>query len=145
MAGTYRRTRARDLVDRAMAALARIGIAPGGVASLTVVGRTSGEPRTVPVTPIIVDGREYLVAPYGPVGWVQNLRAAGEAVLQRRRRTDRVMARELDAATAAPVLKRYVQKIPVVRPHVSAGPDDPVSAFEAIAALHPVFEITRGG
>ena len=63
-------------IDRMMVALARRGMAPGGVLSLTVVGRTSGAERTVPVTPVVVDGREYLVAPYGHVGWVHNLRAA---------------------------------------------------------------------
>lgn len=123
-----------------MAWLARRGITPGGVASLTVVGRTSGEPRTVPVTPIAVDGLDYLVAPYGPVSWVHNLRAARVATLQQGRRVQRIEAREVtDAATAARVLQRYVQKTPVVRPVVAAGPEEPLQAFEAIVAEHPVF------
>lgn len=142
MAGTYRITPLRRRVDRIMAALGRRGIAPGGVASLTVAGRSSGEPRTVPVTPIVVEGRRYLVAPYGPVGWVRNLRAAGEATLQRGSRTERIRAEELDARTAAPVLRAYVRRVPVVRPHVAAAPDADVAAFETIAPRHPVFAIT---
>ncbi len=42
---------------------------------LTTTGRTSGEPRQVPVSPIAMGGQEYLVSPYGNVGWVHNARA----------------------------------------------------------------------
>jgi len=142
MAGTYRTTPLRRRIDRAMAALGRRGIAPGGNAALTVVGRRSGERRTVPVTPIVVDGRRYLVAPYGPVGWVQNLRAADDAVLERGRRAERIRAEELSPQAAAPVLREYVRRVPIVRPHVAADPDADVPAFAAIAADHPVFAIT---
>lgn len=142
MPGTYRSTPLRRRVDRIMAALARRGLAPGGIASLTVPGRSSGEPRTVPVTPVTVDGRRHLVAPYGPVAWVLNLRSSGTGVLRRGRRTERVRAEELDPAAAAPVLKRYVQRVPVVRPHVAAKPDDDLAAFERIAHRHPVFVLS---
>lgn len=125
-----------------MAALGRRGLAPGGVASLTVAGRSTGAARTVPVTPIVWDGRRYLVAPYGPVGWVHNLRAAGEGLLQRGPRAERVRAVELDPRAAAPVLRAYVRRVPIVRPHVAAGPDDDLGAFEAIAPRHPVFALT---
>lgn len=143
MAGTYRLTPFRRAIDRMMAALARRGIAPFGVASLTVPGRASGEPRTVPVTPLALDGREYLVAPYGPVGWVQNLRAAQTATLRMRGRSSRIATTEVTAPEAAPVLKRYVERTPIVRPHVGVAPDAPVAEFEAIAPRHPVFLIRR--
>ena len=141
MAGTYKTTPIRRRIDRIMAALGRRGIAPAGISALTVVGRSSGEPHTVPVTPVTVAGRRYLVAPYGPVGWVQNLRAAGEATLERGSRRERIRVEELPPAAAAPVLKHYVQQIPIVRPHVEAAPDADVTAFEAIADRHPVFAI----
>ena len=38
---------------------------PGGVATLTVVGRRSGHPQHVPVLPVAVAEVEYLVCPYG--------------------------------------------------------------------------------
>ncbi|GAA3656730.1 nitroreductase family deazaflavin-dependent oxidoreductase [Microbacterium marinilacus] len=136
---SYRITPFRRWVDRIMAALGRRGVAPGGVSALTVAGRRSGEPRTVPVTPVEVGGRRYLVAPYGPVEWVRNLRAAGEATLQRGAQAERIRVTELDADAAAPVLKHYVQRIAIVRPHVAAAPDADVSEFAAIASHHPVF------
>lgn len=127
-----------------MRALAKAGIAPGGAVLLSVRGRTSGQPRSTPVTPIAVGGSLYLIAPYGAVDWVRNLRAAGEATIERGR-THRIRATELAPAEAAPVLRRYVQKVPIVRPYVSAGPDASLAAFEAIAADHPVFRIERIG
>ena len=46
---------------------------------------------------------------------------------------------------AAAVLRAYVRRIPIVRPHVEAGPHDDLAAFAAIAARHPVFVIERIG
>ncbi|WP_345751294.1 nitroreductase family deazaflavin-dependent oxidoreductase [Microbacterium rhizophilus] len=143
MTDTYNGTPVRRRIDRIMAALARRGIAPGGITSLTVAGRRSGEPRTVPVTPVVVGGRRYLVAPYGPVGWVRNLRVVGEATLQRGADAERIRAEELGPEAAAPVLKHYVQQIPIVRSRFpTAPPDADLAAFAAVAHDHPVFAIT---
>jgi len=142
MAGTYKTTPLRRRIDRIMAALGRRGLAPAGISALTVAGRRSGLPHTVPVTPITVDGRRYIVAPYGPVGWVKNIRAAGEATLERGRRAERIRVEELPPEAAAPVLREYVRLVPIVRPHVAAAPDADLSAFAAVAPRHPVFAIT---
>ena len=97
----------------------------------------------MPVTPVVVDGRRYLVAPYGPVDWVLNLRAAGEGVLQRGSRAERFRAEELGPDAAAPVLKHYVQQVPIVRSQFpTAPPDADLAAFAAVARDHPVFAIT---
>ena len=44
--------------------MSRLGLSFGGESPvvLTVPGRTSGRERSTPVTPMIVDGREYVVA-----------------------------------------------------------------------------------
>jgi deazaflavin-dependent oxidoreductase (nitroreductase family) len=75
---------------------------------LTVRGRRSGQPRTTPVVVIEQDGRRYLVSPYGIVDWVRNLRAAGEAVLTRGRREEKVQATELPGNEAALALKKLL-------------------------------------
>src|SRR5437660_10896577 len=54
---------------------------------LTVRGRKSGQPRTVPVAIIKRNGKRYVGSPYGIVNWVRNLRAAGEVILTRGRRS----------------------------------------------------------
>lgn len=137
----YRPNRAVKAVNAVMRRLARVGIAPRTVV-LTVRGRTSGEPRSTLVTPIGHGGRVWLVAPYGTVGWVRNLRAAGELTLSRGRTTRRFTAREATPDEAGPVLKRYVKVAPLVLPYFAARAHDPVDAFVTEAARHPVFELT---
>jgi hypothetical protein len=94
------------------------------------------------VVPVELDGRRWLVAPYGPVSWVLNARAAGRVQLARRRAVRTFGVREVtDPREAAPVLHRYVQIAPATRPYFSADRTDPVDAFLADAADHPVFEL----
>jgi deazaflavin-dependent oxidoreductase (nitroreductase family) len=110
---------------------------------LTVRGRKSGQPHTVLVLLVEQDGERFLVAPYGVVQWVRNLRAAGTATLTRGRRSETISVRELEAKEAAPVLKQYLL-LPVsagVRAYFDATKDSPLEAFEREAARHPVFQI----
>jgi len=46
-------------------------------------------------------GQRWLISSYGQVNWVRNLRAAGEATLQRGRQTERICAVELSAREVA--------------------------------------------
>jgi deazaflavin-dependent oxidoreductase (nitroreductase family) len=48
---------------------------------LTVRGRRSGRPRTVPLAMLQLDGAWFVQACFGETGWVANLRAAGEATV----------------------------------------------------------------
>src|SRR4051794_27670091 len=68
---------------------------------LTVPGRTSGVPRTVPVAVIEVDDRRFVQSPFGEVNWVRNLRAAGEAIITTGRDRQAVDAIELEPDAAA--------------------------------------------
>jgi deazaflavin-dependent oxidoreductase (nitroreductase family) len=109
-----------------------------------VRGRKSGKPHTVLVLLVEQDGQRWLVAPYGVVQWVRNLRAAGTATLSRGRRSETIAVRELPAQQAAPVLKQYLL-LPVsaaVRSSFQATKDSPLEAFEREAPRHPVFLIT---
>jgi deazaflavin-dependent oxidoreductase (nitroreductase family) len=122
--------------------LARLGVGP--LALLTTTGRRTGRPHTVPVVPIEHDGRRWLVAPYGPVGWVHNVRVDPHVTLRRGRRTERGTAREVGPEAAGPVLRRYVQVATRARGSFSADVDAPVAAFTAEADRHPVFELHAG-
>lgn len=138
MAKQYRVTRWVRTVNAAMSLLARRGKGPAS--ELTVVGHRSGEPRTVPVTPIEVDGSRYLVAPYGAVGWVHNLRAAGEGTLARNGSSTRITVEECAADEAGKVLELYYVDLKrIVGPYFDV-PDEPTTEdFTAVAADHPVF------
>jgi deazaflavin-dependent oxidoreductase (nitroreductase family) len=125
-----------------LTALLRAGVKMGTTSLLTVRGRKSGQPHTVPVVLVEQDGQRWLVAPYGVVQWVRNIRAAGTAMLTRGRRSETISVTELPAQEAAPVLKQYLLHVSGgVRSYFDARKDSPVEAFEREAPRHPVFQI----
>jgi deazaflavin-dependent oxidoreductase (nitroreductase family) len=71
------------------------GIPMGPNVLVTIRGRKSGLPRTTPLTIVAFSGRRWLMAPFGEVDWVRNLRAARRATITVRRRTEEVTAVEL--------------------------------------------------
>ena len=95
--------------------LALVGLGKSYLHILTVTGRTSGVARSVPVDVMVIGGERYLVAPYGEVNWVRNLRVAEKAELRRGRSTGTYDAVELDAAHAVPVIREYVRLVPVTK------------------------------
>ena len=123
--------------------LLRAGVKIGRMSLLTVRGRKSGQPRTTPVWLAEYDGHRFLVSTYGQTNWVRNLRAAGEAILTRGRRSERIAVVEVGAKEAAPVLRYFVSTVPaVVRPSFDVTPASPLSTFEQEVARHPVFRVT---
>jgi deazaflavin-dependent oxidoreductase (nitroreductase family) len=107
-----------------------------------VPGRRTGKPYSTPVTLVEENGERWLVAPYGEVSWVKNARAAGKVTLRRGSRSETVRIIELAPLEAAPVLKKYVTRVPVVRPFFDVTPQSDIKYFIAEAPRHPVFRIT---
>ncbi|WP_026875424.1 nitroreductase family deazaflavin-dependent oxidoreductase [Jiangella gansuensis] len=141
MAKMYRTTALRRAGNAAITVALRAGVAPSAYALLTVAGRRTGQPRTTPVRVMRSGGQRWLVAPYGVVDWVRNVRAAGRVTLTRGRRSDTYVTVECDAAQSGPVLKRYARLEPVTRPYFDAKPADPPERFAAEAGRHPVFRL----
>jgi deazaflavin-dependent oxidoreductase (nitroreductase family) len=94
--------------------MSRLGMSFGGESPvvLTVPGRKSGRERSTPVTPMTVDGKQYVVAGFPGADWVANARAAGQATVARGRHTQRVRMVELSAADARPILRVFPQEVP---------------------------------
>ncbi|QTI67553.1 nitroreductase family deazaflavin-dependent oxidoreductase [Gordonia polyisoprenivorans] len=86
------------------------GFSLAGAQTLTVIGRTSGAPQSIPVNPLVLDGVEYLVAVRGVTQWVRNARAAGVGELRRGRRSRRVALLEVPATERAAIIRRYLDK-----------------------------------
>jgi deazaflavin-dependent oxidoreductase (nitroreductase family) len=141
VAATYRLGAARRLANALIRGLLRLGLGPPRTYLLTVPGRKTGRPFTTPVTLVESNERRWLVAPYGEVSWVRNVRAAGRATLARGRRSESVTVTPLGPADSAPVLRRYITEIPITRPYFDVRPDSPIEAFVAEAPRHPVFLI----
>jgi hypothetical protein len=73
--------------------------------------------------------------------WVRNVRAAGGMVTIRHGRARPRHLAEVPVAERAPILKRYLQKVPGARPHIPLDRNAPLAEFEAIAATYPVFRV----
>jgi deazaflavin-dependent oxidoreductase (nitroreductase family) len=124
--------------------LQRLGMSPGGMYFLTVVGRRSGKPRVTPVTPLTVDGERYVVGGFPGADWVKNARAAGSGTLEHGRQKEAVRLVELPVDEARPVLRAFPSEVPSgVSMMANAGlvahgtPDE----FEALAGRCAVFRI----
>lgn len=133
----------RNVFNRAVAGLTRLGIDVYGSRVLEVRGRTSGEWRRTPVNLLRLDGDEYLVAPRGETQWVRNIRAAGGARLLLGRRTREIRVAELADADKVPVLRAYLRRwaweVKVFFEGVTADSTD--EQLLAIAPRHPVFRL----
>ncbi|HLY31325.1 MAG TPA: nitroreductase family deazaflavin-dependent oxidoreductase [Ktedonobacterales bacterium] len=110
---------------------------------ITVRGRKSGQPRTMPIVILEHNGKRYLNSPYGLVNWVRNLRAAGEATLTRGRRSETVTARELPSAEAALVLREDVRGGNPFARYFGVTKDSSLEEFERSVVTHPIFELVK--
>lgn len=144
MASTYRLSPGRRAANRLVRLLLKLGLMPGPTYLLTVPGRRTGRPLSTPVTLVEEGDSRWLVAPYGDVAWVRNARAAGRVTLSRGKRSETLPIRELSPAEAAPVLQRYITRVPITRPYFDAKPDSPLATFIAEAPRHPVFHLGSG-
>ncbi len=110
---------------------------------LTVRGRKSGQPRTVPIAMIERNGKRYVGSPYGIVDWVRNLRAAGEAILTRGRRSETVNARELSKDEAVLVLQEDIKGGNPFARNYGVTADSSREEFERAVISHPLFVLER--
>jgi deazaflavin-dependent oxidoreductase (nitroreductase family) len=128
---------------RLLVAFVRLGIVRGHFFVLEVRGRRSGRTIALPVDPIELDGRRYLVCARGEANWVKNARAAGEVTLARAMRRQRYPARELPPDERPRVLKAYLDRFATeVQRFFPVPKGSPAEMFADIAARYPVFELS---
>jgi hypothetical protein len=136
----------RHVFNPAVAGLTRLGVSVWGSRVLEVPGRTTGEPRRVPVNLLTLDGRDYLVSPRGNGQWVRNVRAnEGGLDLLLGRRREHWVATEVPDSDKVPILRAYLArwKAEVGVFFDGVGADSPDEDLERIASKHPVFALTR--
>lgn len=137
----YRRSAWRRALNGVVRPLAKLGFAGRSTHLLTVVGRTSGQLWSTPVSIIELDGERWLVAPYGERNWVKNARAARWVELQRGRRRERLAVEEVDAEQAVPVLREYYRRFRVTRPFFDVTLESSDDQWLAEAPRHPAFRL----
>ncbi len=136
----------RNVFNRAVAGLTRLGISVIGSRVLETKGRVSGAARRTPVNLLSLGGRQYLVSPRGHGDWVRNVRAdEGRLVLILGRERRPYVGRELatDDPQAVAVLRAYLRKwkAEVGAFFEGVGPDSADADLAAITHRHPIFEL----
>jgi deazaflavin-dependent oxidoreductase (nitroreductase family) len=126
--------------------MSRLGMSFGGEspAVLTVRGRKSGRDRSTPVTPMTVDGQQYVVAGFPGADWVANVRAAGEVTLARGRDVRQARMVEMSADDARPLLRMFPEKVPTgvgFMKRAGLVSDGRPEEFEALAGRIAVFRV----
>src|SRR6186713_368589 len=97
-------------VNKVLMVMLRLGVPISRVESpvvLTAPGRKTGKPRSTPVTPMLVDGKRYVVNGYPGADWVRNVRAAERVTLSKGRRSEPVRMVEQSVEEARPVLREF--------------------------------------
>lgn len=145
MARTFQYSIDRRIVNRLIIWLLRYGLAPDNYYLLTVKGRKTGNPHSVPVALVQEGGKRWLVAPYGEVDWVKNARASGRVRLSRRDLQEDLAIHELPVEEAAPVLKKYLELYPITKAYFDAEVDSPLDEFVEEARWRPVFDLIKVG
>ncbi len=122
------------------------GVLPRRWITLEVVGRSSGRPTTFPLGMADLRSEWYLVSMLGDeCNWVKNVRAAnGRAVIRHRAARPCTLV-EIPVADRAPILQRYVAKVPGARPHMPIDQSASLAEFAALAPLYPAFHVVYDG
>jgi deazaflavin-dependent oxidoreductase (nitroreductase family) len=146
-------TRLMPVISWGIKILLRIGVRMtifGPMMLLTVRGRKTGKPRTVPVDIHEYDGCRFLIATHGMGNWVYNLRATGEGVLSLGWSRQAFTAVELTPEEAGPVIKEIMGPLlasqgvrgSALRQNIGVTADASVDDFINAARSHPVFELS---
>ncbi len=135
----------RNVFNRALSGLTRMGISVWGSRVLEHRGRTSGKLHHTPVNLLAIDETQYLVAPRGETQWVRNVRHAdGHLVLILGRRRQLCTAREIPVADRVPILRAYLRRWKFETGMFFDGvtPDSTDEEWGEVAARHPVFALS---
>jgi deazaflavin-dependent oxidoreductase (nitroreductase family) len=154
MAKRYRINAFVRINNAMISSLVHLGINMRSFSLLTVRGRKSGRSIETPLAIFVQEENHYLIATYGVVNWVRNLRSAGgEAAITRGRRTEKVHAIELPPEPAAPIFREALRSGPpgippaifrvyranFVLPYLNVTENSSLEEFEREVLTHPVF------
>jgi deazaflavin-dependent oxidoreductase (nitroreductase family) len=143
-------TRTR-LLNPITTTLMRLGVRPDPrMALLTIRGRKSGRDHTVPIGVFDRAGHRYIVAAFGEVNWVLNLRAVGAVTLTQGKHQATYAAEQVEGEEAALVLRDCLGAYlpsplagPMLRQRIWLTAEAPLDALAAEARRTDVFRLTE--
>lgn len=120
------------------------GMPMGPLKLLSVRGRKSGKEYTTSVALVVKGNERWIVAAFGEVGWVRNIRAVSQAELKQGQNSETIHVTEISHKEAAPILKTFLRRfgiVPFIPPYFNTTKDSSLADFEREAKNHPVFKI----
>ena len=109
---------------------------------LQVRGRKSGKIFSTPVDLLVIDGKQFLVAPRGRTQWVRNAEAAGEILLKKGKLRQTFRLRPLSNQEKPEILKAYLDAFKrEVQTYFPVPAGSPVEAFRSLVESYPAFEL----
>jgi len=138
----HKPTRLGKLVNRSWARVYSLGLVPDFLVTLEVKGRLRHRMHSTALVVAECNGEKYVVSMLGDsTAWVRNVQATGGEAIVRHGRSQDVRLVAVPPDQRAPVLKAYLQRAVVARPHFPVAWNAPLDAFETVAASYPVFRI----
>jgi deazaflavin-dependent oxidoreductase (nitroreductase family) len=133
----------RNVFNKAVQGLTRLGFSVWGSRILRVRGRKSGNWHSHPVNLLTYENRQYLVAPRGHTQWVRNIRVAGEGELVLGGRIQRFRAVEVADDDKVALLRAYLKrwKFEVGQFFGGVGAEASDADLRRIAPDHPAFRV----
>ena len=123
-------------------AMLRRGLKVGSQHLLTVPGRTSGAPRSTPISVVTLEGERYIVSAFADADWVKNVRAAGSGSLSRGKQSETVTLVEVPVDRRDPILRAFLEQVPGGRRFFESPEPE---AVVASAERYPVFRVVPSG
>lgn len=132
-------------MNKVFMTLSKTGLGMKELPVLTVPGRTSGKPRSTPLSVLDLNDQRYLLEGFPGADWARNVRAAsGRGTLRIGKRTEDVQLVEVDGEEALSVLRVWPERMADgAKIMLDAGvvTDLTPDAFEAVAGRCGVFRI----
>ena len=131
------------IFNRAFGLLVGLGLGLRHNHLLQVRGRTTGRVYSTPVNVLERNGKRWLVAPRGRTQWVRNAEAAGEVILRKGWRRQRVRVRPVPDSEKPEILSAYLDRFKLtVQRYFPLRAGSPPTEFAPIAGRYPVFELS---
>jgi deazaflavin-dependent oxidoreductase (nitroreductase family) len=130
------------IFSRAFGLLVGLGLGLRHNYLLQVGGRTTGRVYSTPVNVLELNGKRWLVAPRGRTQWVRNAEVAGEVILRKGWRRQRVRVRPVPDSEKPEILSAYLDRFKLtVQRYFPLRAGSPPAEFAPIAGRYPVFEL----
>lgn len=122
--------------------LSKRGRLPDRIQTLIVKGRKTGKVFETPVSIVDTEDGKWIVAPYGEVNWVKNIRAADQVEVRMNGGLKKsYTASEITAKESAPVIKKYLEIEKFPKDYFQVTERSTLLEIEGEAHRYPVFQL----